>query len=41
MYRTIPIVAIDPRGGSIQLDAATLHMAQSQEFKDAVCHCTN
>jgi hypothetical protein len=23
------------------LDAATLHMAQSQGFKDAVCHCTN
>ena len=23
------------------LDAATLHMAQSQEFKDAMCHCTN
>jgi hypothetical protein len=58
MYRTIPIVVIDPRGaagnyghcGSIQnyqetlnsaLDAATLHMAQSQGFKDAVCHCTN
>jgi hypothetical protein len=23
------------------LDAATLHMAQSQGFKDAMCHCTN
>lgn len=23
------------------LDAATLHLAQSQEFKDAMCHCTN
>jgi hypothetical protein len=23
------------------LDAATLHMAQSQGFKDAVCHCTD
>lgn len=23
------------------LDAAALHMAQSQEFKDAMCHCTN
>jgi hypothetical protein len=23
------------------LDAATLHMAQSQAFKDAMCHCSN
>jgi hypothetical protein len=58
LYRTIPIVVIDPLGaagnygysGSIQnyqetlnsaLDAATLHMAQSQAIKDTACHCSN